>query len=108
MLSLFNSGCVNLSNNQKWGVSAYVAVLFFIIASPFLFMMVNKLTAPIGLHVVDARGCPNLVGLVVHALVFLLLVRLSLMSFGKNQPTPTPNTSAPATKKPNTSVPASN
>jgi hypothetical protein len=88
MLSLFNSDSVNLSNNQKWGVSAYVAVLFFIIASPLLFMVVNKLTSALGVSIVNASGCPNLVGLVLHALVFLLLVRLSLMKVGQ-KPAPT-------------------
>ena len=87
---LNNNNIVNLSNGEKWGVSAYLAVLFLIIACPLVFALVNKLTAPLGLNIVNQNGAPNMIGLVLHALVFLLLVRLSMMAVGKKSaPTPT-------------------
>ena len=65
------------TSNEKWSISAYSAVLFFIIASPFLYSVVNSVTSQVGL-VLASGGCPNYLGLFVHAIVFMLIVRLSM------------------------------
>jgi hypothetical protein len=51
-------------------------LLFLLIASPFLYNVVNNLTSSFGLILADKNGCPNLGGLLVHAIVFMLIVRL--------------------------------
>jgi len=66
-------------NKKKWAISLYSALLFFIIASPLLYGLVNQLTTKVaGLSILDANGCPNMYGVVLHTLVFFLIVRLSM------------------------------
>jgi hypothetical protein len=67
-----------LTSSNKWVLSVYSAVLFFIIASPFVFKLVNSITTVAGVNIAT-DGCPNMYGLAVHALVFGLVVRV-LMS----------------------------
>ena len=64
------------TDRDKWIVSIISAVLFLIIASPFMYSLTNSLTSSFGLILADSRGCPLMSGLVVHALIFLLIVRL--------------------------------
>ncbi|AMQ10884.1 hypothetical protein [Brazilian marseillevirus] len=65
------------TSKDKWIVSAIAGVLFLIIASPFLFKIMNGLTGIFGISIADpVTGAPNLLGLLVHGLVFTLIVRL--------------------------------
>lgn len=67
---------VKPTNRQKWLISLYSAILFLIIASPFAFKLVNGLSMSLfGVETADNEGCPNTVGLLVHTVVFLLIVR---------------------------------
>jgi hypothetical protein len=65
------------TSQEKWKISAFSAVLFFIVASPFLYSLVNSITSRLGLPIAN-NGCPTYLGLFIHALVFMLLVRLSM------------------------------
>ena len=68
----------SLNDNGKWMISAYTALLFLLIASPFMFKLVNSLTSMVGVKTCDSRGCPNMTGLVLHAVVFGVLVRFMM------------------------------
>ena len=67
-----------LNNQQKWVTALVGAILFLVIASPFLFKLVNQLTSNLGLSIIDSNGLPNIFGLALHAIVFLVLARLLL------------------------------
>lgn len=67
-----------IDNEKKWGISAYSAVLFLVIASPILFKLVNKLTVNLTGVSIITDGCPNMFGLILHALVFMIIVRISM------------------------------
>ena len=67
-----------LTESQKWMVSLYSALLFLLIASPFTFRLVNSLTEKVGFTIADYRGCPNMYGLVLHAIVFAVLIRVMM------------------------------
>jgi len=68
-----------IDNEKKWGISLYSAILFLVIASPILFKLVNNLTVNFaGVSIVNENGCPNIIGLILHALVFMIIVRLSM------------------------------
>jgi len=56
--------------NQKLMKIVAVSVLFFIIASPCTYCLVNSLT---GL-VLDKKGCPTYLGVLIHSVVFGLLL----------------------------------
>lgn len=68
--------CKTYSSQDKWIASIIAGLLFLLIASPFLFNAVNSITSSFGLVICDKSGCPNMAGLVLHAVVFVLIVRL--------------------------------
>lgn len=66
--------CKCPDNKKKWLISLYSAIVFVVIAAPFMYQITGKLTGYLG--VVSSRdGCPNWIGLILHAVVFLLIVR---------------------------------
>ena len=64
------------TSKDKWIISLIGGLLFLLIASPFLYEAVNALTSTFGLKIADRDGCPNLAGIVLHTLVFILVVRV--------------------------------
>lgn len=74
--------CKCLTNGQKWLVSLYSALLFLLIASPFMYGITGKVSEMVGVAT-SSNGCPNLVGLALHAVVFMLLIR-ALMALPKH------------------------
>lgn len=68
----------DLSEKSKMLISLYCAVLFLLVASPMMYRLTDRLTSAVGLET-SVDGCPNLAGLVLHALVFGLLVRLLML-----------------------------
>ena len=62
------------ADTMKWWYSFYSAVIFFIIASPMTYKLVNSLLGSI-VKICDPKGCPTAAGLLVHSTVFLLVVR---------------------------------
>lgn len=70
--------CKCLTEGQKWLVSLYAALVFLLIASPFMYRLTGQVTERLGLETSN-DGCPNLIGLVMHAVVFLLLMRLLML-----------------------------
>ena len=94
------------ASQQKWVQAVLLAVLFLIIANPLVFRLVNSLTKMVGLEIADHHGCPNQIGVAVHAVVFFLLARalleadMSKMSVPGSEPAPpgAPAPGAPAGK----------
>jgi|694.fasta_scaffold01802_20 hypothetical protein len=67
------------NSEKKWSISMYSGLLFFILASPVLFRLVNKLTMNLGnINILNEDGYPNVVGLMLHSIVFILIVRISM------------------------------
>ena len=67
------------TNEDKWRYTFYTTILFLVIASPFMFKLVNSLLGSV-LKICNKNGCPTSVGLLLHSVVFALLLRL-LMNF---------------------------
>ena len=68
----------DLDEKQKWLISAYSAILFIVITSPFMYKITNSLTNLVGWET-SVNGCPNAGGLVLHTAVFLVLVRVLML-----------------------------
>ena len=64
-----------VSNNQKWMITLWSAIVFILIANPFTFKLTNMLTSLVGLHTVDYKGCPTVFGFILHTVVFALIIR---------------------------------
>jgi hypothetical protein len=58
----------------KWGISGTSTLVFIIIGMPWTFQQVNRLS--MGKNLISSpNGCPTLLGLVLHTLVFFALDR---------------------------------
>jgi len=69
------------TSTEKWNISLYSGAIFFLIASPFLFEFVNNLFSrfiPQFNLVIANNGCPTMLGLFIHSIVFVLVTRLSM------------------------------
>ena len=65
------------SSAQKWKIALFSAVIFLIIASPFMYRLTSRLFGVLGVQTAE-DGCPALSGLLLHAAVFLLITRYSM------------------------------
>lgn len=62
-------------NVQKWVIALISGLLFMLISSPYFYRLTNMFTSRFGLTIASNTGCPNLAGLVIHTVVFILIVR---------------------------------
>lgn len=68
-----------ISNQDKWVVSLLAGLLFLILSAPASYRLTHRAGQVVGLDVAArGNGGPTLAGLVLHALVFALVVRLLL------------------------------
>ena len=59
---------------MKWWYSLYSAIIFFVIANPLTYKLVNMILGKL-IKISSSTGCPTQVGTLVHSVVFLLIVR---------------------------------
>jgi hypothetical protein len=76
LLSIKANKCATYNAKDKLIVSIVGGLLFLLIASPFLYQVLNSLTSKIGMVIADAGGCPNLGGLLLTSVIFILVVRV--------------------------------
>lgn len=72
---------LKLTNQQKWVGALVGGLIFLVLSSGLSFSLTNKLFTAIGgpkAATVSQTGAPTTLGLVVHAIVFVLLFRLIL------------------------------
>jgi len=63
------------TSKDKWIIAIISGLLFLLIASPFLFSAVNDIIGLCGITTAKC-GCPTVGGLLLHAVIFVLAVRL--------------------------------
>lgn len=64
------------TSEQKWWAAIVIGFIFAIISSPLAYYATSKLTTTLGgLPLTDGPG-PTLVGLLVHTIIFVLIIRL--------------------------------
>ena len=67
------------SNEEKWKISFFSVLIFLLVVNPYTYKLVQKLLGPIVGKIADeTTGCPTTLGLFVHSVVFLLIVRGSM------------------------------
>lgn len=59
------------STAEKIKYSLYSAIVFFVIASPFVYKLTSSI---LGKWVAGPSGCPTISGLVLHTIVFGLII----------------------------------
>lgn len=66
------------SNSTKWKISILSGIIFLIISAPLLYKLTDGLLKKISpnLSLCNSDGCPTQLGLIVHAIVFILITRM--------------------------------
>jgi len=65
------------SPDQKWKISFFSLAIFMVVIHPQTYTLVDNLFGGVIGKIAD-NGCPTTLGLMVHGLVFLLIVRYSM------------------------------
>ena len=67
------------SSEQKWKISFFSVLIFLLVVNPYTYKLVQKVLGPIIGKIADpSTGCPTTLGLFVHTVVYLLIVRGSM------------------------------
>jgi hypothetical protein len=68
---------ISPSSIQKWKISIFSAFIFLLVVNPYTYTLTNKIFSKF-IGTVAINGCPTSVGLVLHTIVYILLVRYSM------------------------------
>lgn len=66
------------TNSQKWWAAIVIGFVFALISSPAAYFVTSTVTTSLGGAPLVFGPGPNLVGLLVHTIIFILIVRLIL------------------------------
>lgn len=66
-----------LTEQSKWYISGISSFIFLVIASPFMFELTGQFFDLLGIET-RVNGNPNWLGLLIHAVLFGVLIRLSM------------------------------
>lgn len=65
------------SSSQKWQITLFSAFIFLLVVNPYTYNLTNLLLSGI-VGPIAKNGCPTMVGLLLHTVVYILLVRYSM------------------------------
>ena len=66
------------SSYKKWHISIFSAFIFVLVIHPYTYMVTQKLLGGVFGKIADSNGCPTIIGLIIHTIVYILLVRGSM------------------------------
>jgi len=66
------------SSYKKWQISIFSAFIFVLVIHPYTYMFTQKLLGGVFGKIADGSGCPTFIGLSLHTIVYVLLVRGSM------------------------------
>jgi hypothetical protein len=64
----------------KWQISLFSALIFLLVVHPMTYKLTQKLLGGVLGRIADTSGCPTTIGLALHTIVYILLVRGSMES----------------------------
>ena len=68
-----------VTSTMKWWLAIFLGFLFFLIAYGGTYNFTNCVWTSAGLpSYLCAPGCPNICGVIIHAIIFVLIIRLIL------------------------------
>jgi hypothetical protein len=65
------------SSSEKWNITFFSAVIFLLVVNPYTYNLTQSLFSKI-LGPIASNRCPTMVGLLLHTVVYILLVRYSM------------------------------
>ena len=67
------------SSTEKWQITLFSAFIFILVVNPYTYKLTQKLFGDIlKVGKVSVNGCPTILGLILHTVVYILLVRFSM------------------------------
>jgi len=66
------------SSYKKWQISIFSAFLFILVVNPYTYIFTQKILGGLIGKIADSSGCPTTLGLIIHTIVYILLVRGSM------------------------------
>jgi len=60
---------------DKWRYSFYTLLVFILVVNPFTYKIINSILVKMFGKLAEIKGCPNMLGLLTHSIIFLLIVR---------------------------------
>ena len=67
-----------LSNAQKWKYTLITTVIFLLVVMPLTYRLTNRILGKVFGKLCDAGGCPTMMGIFIHTIVFTLLLRYQM------------------------------
>lgn len=64
--------------DMKWKISFFSALIFILVVHPMTYKVTQKLFGGILGRISDTNGCPTSIGIILHTIVYILLVRGSM------------------------------
>ena len=64
--------------DMKWQISLFSALIFILVVHPMTYKLTQKLLGDFLGRISDTNGCPTTIGLALHTIVYILLVRGSM------------------------------
>ena len=66
------------SSYKKWQISIFSAFIFILVVNPYTYLFTQQILGGLIGKIADSSGCPTFLGLSVHTIVYVLLVRGSM------------------------------
>jgi len=63
---------------MKWQITIFSAFIFILVIHPYTYLLTQKLFGGILGKISELNGCPTTLGLLLHTVVYILLVRGSM------------------------------
>ena len=65
------------SSSEKWQITFFSAFLFLLVVNPYTYKFTQSILGKV-IGTISINGCPTTIGLILHTIVFILLVRYSM------------------------------
>jgi len=66
------------SSYMKWKISIFSALIFILVVNPYTYKITQNILGRLLGKIADSNGCPTPLGLILHTVVYILLVRGSM------------------------------
>jgi len=66
------------SSYKKWQISIFSAFIFILVIHPYTYILTQKILGGCFGKIAESNGCPTIIGLIIHTIVYILLVRGSM------------------------------
>ena len=65
------------SDWKKWKITLFSAVIFLLVVNPYTYKLTQFMLGRF-IGTISSGGCPTMLGLLLHTVVYILLVRFSM------------------------------